>query len=740
MRRFLCLLLITSLAAPGARAALSLVASQDLAWDVYAVDWSHQDRFVAAAGDSLSGSHQVNILRFQTNAVPLVHFRDLSNLDAGTGVDWHKGTNFWLAATIENSTAPEIYTYQVQSTSGLPLVTNTFSLGNNGAGGAAWQPGSDRVAFGALDTTNAVRMFSYGAGGLTEVTTVNVRVSSTPARMPMEWTSNGQYLAVGFDLGTASRLRVYRWDPTNSVLVTNATAGSGTHEYRAVAWNWTNGLLAGGIQYIATTNVLPIPSVRLYRHTTAGTLVELTNALATEGRTVNGLDWAPSSDYLAAAFSGGTNDHVSLYKYDGAASNLLFIGGITLPSTQDPLCLRWSRSGRYLAVGDAGDRVRVYRVHSTDLRLIKWTTNAPMAGMPHSYFLTVTNLGPDGATGVVVRDVLPTSVVAYVSATTQVGDCTFSNGVVTCSLGGIPAGGVATALIEVLVSPGLTNRITNSASVVCLTPETNLANNSAVLIEGLDLDGDGVEETSDNCQGLYNPSQLDSDGDGRGDACDNCPTNVNISQVDGDGDTLGDACDNCPTNALFPSPDTDGDGRGDVCDLCLTNPNPSLVDTDLDGIPDACDSCPLVVNSSTDQDADGIDSACDPDIDGDQLPNDWEATHGFSVFDSFFLNTYLDPDGDGVPNVEEYVAGTEPTNGLSVFRVTDIRWPGAGQVFVPALTGRWYTLEGLSDLSGGGGWLPLVTNVPGSNGWLGIVHTNAPGEFGYRVRVQMMTP
>ena len=738
MRRFLCLLLILSLAAPGARAALSLVASEDINGDVFAVDWSHQDRFVGASAAFQGSAHQFNILRFQTSAVPLVYSQELGGTEDGTGIGWHTGTNFWLATTTEQDRGdPEVFAYQLVPTSGIPLIANTLELGLNGASGVAWQPGGDRFAFGAIDTTGAVQMLSYVGTNLGAVTSVNVQVSPQASRIAMEWTPNGQYLAVGFDNDTP-RLRVYRWNTTNSTLVTNAAAGAATHDYRAVAWNWTNGLLAGGIQYIATTNVTP--SVRLYRHTTAGTLVELTNALATEGRTVNGLDWAPSSDYLAAAFSGGTNDHVSLYKYDGATSNLLFIGGITLPSTQDPLCLRWSRSGRYLAVGDAGDRVRVYRVHSTDLRLIKRTTNAPMAGMPHSYFLTVTNLGPDGATGVVVRDVLPTSVVAYVSATTQVGDCTFSNGVVTCSLGGIPAGGVATALIEVLVNPGLTNRITNSASVVCLTPETNLANNSAVLIEGLDLDGDGVEETNDNCQGLYNPSQLDSDGDGRGDACDNCPTNVNFSQVDGDGDTLGDACDNCPTNALFPSPDTDGDGRGDVCDLCLTNPNPSLVDTDLDGIPDACDSCPLVTNVPADQDGDGIDSACDPDIDGDQLPNDWEATHGFSVFDSFFLDTYLDPDGDGVPNVEEYVAGTEPTNGLSVFRVTDIRWPGAGQVFVPALTGRWYTLEGLSDLSGGGGWLPLVTNVPGSNGWLGIVHTNAPGGHGYRVRVRMMVP
>ena len=736
--RPLLLLVSLGLWAPAGRAALSLVASEDINGDVFAVDWSHQDRFVAASASYLGSADQLNVLRFQTNSVPLIQTRPLGGTENGTGIGWHAGTNFWLATTTEQDSGdPEVFAYQCVPTSGVPLITNTVELGLNGASGVAWQPGGDRFAFGAIDTTGAVQMLSYVGTNLGAVTSVNVQVSPQASRIAMEWSSNGQYLAVGFDNDTP-RLRVYRWNPTNSVLVTNAAAGASTHDYRAVAWNWTNGLLAGGIQYIATTNVTP--SVRLYRHTSAGTLVELTNALAAEGRTVNALDWAPAGDYLAAGFSGGTNDQIAIYKYDGASSNLLFIGGITTPNTHEPLCLRWSRSGRYLAAGDEADFVKVYRVHSADLRLIKWSTNAPMAGLPHTYHLTVTNIGPDGATGVVVRDILPTSVVSYVSATTQVGTCTFSNGVVVCSLGGIPAGGVATALIEVLVNPGLTNRITNSASVVCLTPETNLANNSSVLVEGLDLDGDGVEETLDNCPGVVNPSQLDSDGDGRGDACDNCPTNSNLSQVDTDGDTLGDACDNCPTNALFPSPDTDGDGRGDVCDNCPTNPNPSQVDSDMDTIPDACDSCPQVSNSNTDQDGDGVDSACDPDIDGDQLPNEWEAAHGFSVFDSFFLNTYLDPDGDGMPNVEEYIAGTEPTNGVSVFRVTDIRWPGGGQVFVPALTGRWYALEGLADLGGGGGWLPLVTNVPGSNGWLGIVHTNAPGGYGYRVRVRMMVP
>ena len=39
-----------------------------------------------------------------------------------------------------------------------------------------------------------------------------------------------------------------------------------------------------------------------------------------------------------------------------------------------------------------------------------------------------------------------------------------------------------------------------------------------------DIDGDGVGDPCDNCEGVPNPDQADSDGDGVGEACDDCPS------------------------------------------------------------------------------------------------------------------------------------------------------------------------------------------------------------------------
>lgn len=48
---------------------------------------------------------------------------------------------------------------------------------------------------------------------------------------------------------------------------------------------------------------------------------------------------------------------------------------------------------------------------------------------------------------------------------------------------------------------------------------------------GVDSDGDGVPDASDNCPFVPNPGQSDADTDGYGDACDNCPMVSNPNQA-----------------------------------------------------------------------------------------------------------------------------------------------------------------------------------------------------------------
>ena len=108
----------------------------------------------------------------------------------------------------------------------------------------------------------------------------------------------------------------------------------------------------------------------------------------------------------------------------------------------------------------------------------------------------------------------------------------------------------------------------------------------------LDSDGDGWEDSVDNCPLVENPDQLDGDGDGQGDACDQ----------DDDGDGVLDSNDNCPQLSNPDQTDSDSDGSGDVCDL----------DDDDDGVVDSADNCPTLGNpNQSDFDLDGLGDACD---------------------------------------------------------------------------------------------------------------------------------
>src|SRR5439155_865112 len=91
---------------------------------------------------------------------------------------------------------------------------------------------------------------------------------------------------------------------------------------------------------------------------------------------------------------------------------------------------------------------------------------------------TVSNAGPDTATGVTLTDTLPAGV-TFVSATPSQGTATFAAGVVTGNLGTILNGASATVTI-VVTAPTTPGMITNTATVSPNEADTNPANNTAM--------------------------------------------------------------------------------------------------------------------------------------------------------------------------------------------------------------------------------------------------------------------
>ena len=84
------------------------------------------------------------------------------------------------------------------------------------------------------------------------------------------------------------------------------------------------------------------------------------------------------------------------------------------------------------------------------------------------------------------------------------------------------------------------------------------------------------------------------------------------------------------------------------------------------------------------------------DSNGNGIPDVWESTYFGSPTGA---DRDADPDGDGLSNRAEYLAGTDPTNKLSYLRIDP--GPGAATVSVAAVPNRTYTVQFTDDLNSG---------------------------------------
>lgn len=131
-----------------------------------------------------------------------------------------------------------------------------------------------------------------------------------------------------------------------------------------------------------------------------------------------------------------------------------------------------------------------------------------------------------------------------------------------------------------------------------------------------------------------------------------------------------------------------------------------------------------------------VPGTADVDNDGDGLADDWELANGLSASNP--TDALLDPDGDGLSNLVEYRAGTNPNDAQSFFRLSSIAGPtGAGvSVTWGSVEGRLYTLLRTTSLTNG--FAPLATNIvatPPQNFFLDVSTTNA-GAYFYRLKLE----
>jgi glucose/arabinose dehydrogenase len=122
------------------------------------------------------------------------------------------------------------------------------------------------------------------------------------------------------------------------------------------------------------------------------------------------------------------------------------------------------------------------------------------------------------------------------------------------------------------------------------------------------------------------------------------------------------------------------------------------------------------------------------DSDGDGLPDDWEQQYFGSVTGAAPGD---DPDGDGFSNLEEFLAGTDPTNPASALRINAVIPTGSDFVInYNAVANKKYELQFTADLLSSN-WTGIATNTVLANGTAQFTDTGATSSSNrfYRVRL-----
>jgi len=126
----------------------------------------------------------------------------------------------------------------------------------------------------------------------------------------------------------------------------------------------------------------------------------------------------------------------------------------------------------------------------------------------------------------------------------------------------------------------------------------------------------------------------------------------------------------------------------------------------------------------------------DADSNANTIPDWWEV-HYFGTLTGPIATS--DPDGDGMTNLQEYRAGTDPKSAFSRLAITNILNTAEGwEISFPSVSGKVYRIEYATDLMTSNDWSILLDDITATGTVIQVVDptaTNQPARF-YRVRLK----
>jgi hypothetical protein len=121
------------------------------------------------------------------------------------------------------------------------------------------------------------------------------------------------------------------------------------------------------------------------------------------------------------------------------------------------------------------------------------------------------------------------------------------------------------------------------------------------------------------------------------------------------------------------------------------------------------------------------------DADWDGILDSWETNYFPSIS---ACDPNADVDGDGLNNMQEYIAGTVPTSALSVFKISDAVATGsASYLYWPSVSGRNYAVYRSTNITKAWDTLPVTNNISGDGTTKSYADSNNANAAYYRLGV-----
>ncbi|HTS18944.1 MAG TPA: hypothetical protein VMP11_15330 [Verrucomicrobiae bacterium] len=425
-----------------------------------------------------------------------------------------------------------------------------------------------------------------------------------------------------------------------------------------------------------------------------------------------GVAYHPGADMIFLAVSSATyvlaletHTHAEIIRYD--CGTLTFPSPNTFTVAFQQGRMRSSRDGNNLFVTVNGGVRWISRgtAPPADLGVsLAGSANPVRAGSNLTYTITVTNLGPYTVTDAKVFDTVPSGV-SFLSASTSQGSYVLSNGVVIGSLGAMASGSVATVSVTVATSGQII--VTNLATAISSAGDPNLTNNTATLATSVQSSIPPLLTVTSPADGSYTTNSSIT-------LAGTCLSPFGVASVTVNGNGASTANSYSNWSAVIGG-------------LAVGTNTLTVTATDQYIPPDVATNVVHIIYATGSYDGNG-----------DGLPDAWQLQY-FGCVTCASAAPGNDADGDGMSNLEEFLAGTDPTNGAASFRITNIvddgediliTWTmGAGRTnALQAATGD-YDTNNYADIF-------IVTNTVGSvTNYLDAgAATNSSSRF-YRVRL-----